>query len=173
MTPKHITWLEVGGAYKASFPQFPDSRGEFMELFRVCRQPMNDFAPIVQVSVSRTALRGTIRGLHGQTFMAKLVYCVAGEAFDVILDTRRESSTYGKSSIIDMKPGTLVHVPEHCVHGFQSITNCLEIVYLYSATYQPPLEFGVRYDDPFVGVEWPLPVTNISERDKSFPRWEP
>ncbi len=128
----------------------------------------------VQQNISFSKLKGTIRGLHYQ--MAphqemKYVRCTRGRIFDVIIDLRPDSPTFKQwfginLSVDDYK---VVYVPKGFAQGFQSLEDNSELTYLTSEIYTPPSEAGIRYNDPSIGIEWPLPVSMISEKDTAWP----
>ena len=117
---------------------------------------------------------GTIRGLHYQqdpALEAKLVRCTRGAIFDVVVDLRPTSPTYRAwyGTYLSADNGRMLFVPEGCAHGCQATDDMSEIHYLTSAFYSPNDVRGVRYDDPAIGIAWPLEVSEISEQDRSWP----
>ena len=132
-------------------------------------------AGIAQVSLSRSTKAGTLRGMHFQRpphQEAKLVRCVRGAIFDVVLDLRPDSpgylSSYGVR--LDHDAGRALYVPEGCAHGFQTLVDDSDMLYLISAPYAPQSADGVRWDDPAFGIEWPpCDDRTIGERDRSWP----
>jgi dTDP-4-dehydrorhamnose 3,5-epimerase len=117
---------------------------------------------------------GTIRGLHFQEapgLEAKLMRCTRGTIYDVALDLRPDSPTYGRwyGTELSAENGRMLFVPELCAHGYQTLERDTEIYYLTSAYYTPGSARGVRFDDPAFRLQWPLPVTEISEQDKNWP----
>jgi dTDP-4-dehydrorhamnose 3,5-epimerase len=152
-----------------------DSRGRFMRAW--CQREFNDhginFSP-VQANLGFSIKKGTIRGLHYQkepALEAKLVRCTRGAIFDVIVDLRSTSPTYrswyGTSLTADN--GRMLFVPEGCAHGCQATEDASEFHYLTSAFYSPNDAFGLRYDDPAIGIAWPVEVSAISDQDNSWP----
>lgn len=132
----------------------------------------------VQQSVSVTAKAGTVRGLHFQYppyGEAKLVRCVRGAIQDIILDLRQDSPTYLRSEgfRLDAENGHQLYVPPGFAHSFQTLVDDVEVTYLISAPYTPDAQGGLRYDDPELGIEWPLPVAAISPRDLAWPLIHP
>lgn len=126
----------------------------------------------VQVNHSVTIGRGSIRGLHFQRpphAEAKLVSCPVGRAFDVAVDLRRGSATYLQWVAVEIDEATSVYIPEGCAHGFQALTDEVHLIYQHSSAYARDAEGGVRFDDPAVAIGWPLPVGEVSDRDRSFP----
>jgi len=153
-----------------------DERGYFARTF--C---MRAFAErgletkFVQHSRSYSAKKGTLRGMHYQTpphAEVKVVSCVAGAIYDVIVDLRPGSPTYRKWQGFELSAenGRQLYVPAGFAHGFQTLTDGAELNYLISAFYEPGASTGVSYDDPTIAIRWPLPVTVISERDRSWGR---
>jgi len=128
----------------------------------------------VQSSISFNLVRGTLRGLHFQRpphAEAKLIRCARGAIYDVIVDLRPESRTYRQWLGLEMKAdaGEMLYVPERFAHGFQTLLPDTEVDYLISTAYAPEAAAGLRHDDPLLGINWPLAVTRISERDRSWP----
>ena len=128
----------------------------------------------VQQNVSTSAERGTIRGMHYQLpphSEVKLVRCVRGAILDVIIDLRSDSPTFMQHAAVELAAETyrMLYVPEGFAHGFQTLTDDIEVTYLVTAAYAPNAERGVRYNDPAFGIDWPLPVSSISPKDASWP----
>jgi dTDP-4-dehydrorhamnose 3,5-epimerase len=103
----------------------------------------------------------------------KLVSCTLGRAFDVAVDLRRGSPTFLKWAHVEIDEATMFYIPRGCAHGFQAYAEETHLLYLHSAFYTPEAEGGVRFDDPALGVEWPLPPQNLSDRDRDFPVLDP
>jgi dTDP-4-dehydrorhamnose 3,5-epimerase len=154
-----------------------DERGFMVETFR--RDPWAGLGvevDFVQHNHSRSA-KGTLRGLHFQTEpgQAKLVRCSRGEIFDVAVDLRRGSPTYGKweGHVLDDEAHRQLFVPAGCGHGFLVLSDVADVSYLLSSTYDPATESGIAWNDPDIGVEWPLPPDTdplLSDRDRTAPR---
>ena len=126
---------------------------------------------IVQINFSRTATVGTIRGMHYQNSPhaeMKLIRCLRGKVWDVALDLRADSNTFMKyhAEELTSENTKMMVIAEGCAHGFQVLTEDSELLYLHTNHYTPGAEGAVRYNDPAFGIEWPLGVTDISERDK-------
>jgi dTDP-4-dehydrorhamnose 3,5-epimerase len=121
---------------------------------------------------------GTIRGLHWQDERApetKLVRCTAGAVLDVVVDVRPSSPTYGRHVAVELSADnrrTLV-VPPLCAHGYQTLTDDAEVAYDIDGEYRPETAHGLRYDDPTLGIDWPIGVTAINDRDRSWPLLAP
>jgi dTDP-4-dehydrorhamnose 3,5-epimerase len=118
--------------------------------------------------------KGTVRGMHFQvepSLEAKLVRCTRGAIFDVVLDLRPESPTYGKwyGEELTAENGRMLYVPAHCAHGYQALEEHAEIYYMASAFYAPSSVRGARFDDPAFGIQWPLAVTMVSDQDRNWP----
>ncbi|RYE69001.1 MAG: dTDP-4-dehydrorhamnose 3,5-epimerase, partial [Rhizobiaceae bacterium] len=122
----------------------------------------------VQQNTSSSAEKGTLRGLHfqrGDAVEAKLVRCTRGAILDVIVDLRKGSSTYLKHEGFELSAQNhrQLYVPPGFGHSFQTLTDDIEVTYLVSAPYTPTAEWGVRFSDPLFDIQWPLPVSNISD----------
>ena len=129
---------------------------------------------IAQVNLSRSEAVGTVRGLHFQLpphSEAKLVRCLKGRVWDLAVDLRRDSDTYGHWHGIELNPeiGNAFFIPEGCAHGFQALECGSELLYLHSGAWVPDSEAGIRWDDPDLSIAWLLPVTEISDRDRCLP----
>jgi dTDP-4-dehydrorhamnose 3,5-epimerase len=128
----------------------------------------------VQANMSVSRSKGTLRGLHLQFAPhreAKLVRCVRGALYDVAVDARPESPTFGKWVGVELTAEShrMIFVPEGFAHGFQTLADDSEAHYMVSAFYAPGAEGGIRYDDPELGIAWPLPVSAMSEKDQKWP----
>jgi dTDP-4-dehydrorhamnose 3,5-epimerase len=156
-----------------------DSRGSFARNFCAREFAAHGLATeFVQHSLSRNALKGTLRGMHFQTAPhqeAKLVWCTKGAIFDVYLDLRPGSPTFLKWEGYELsgENGRQLYIPAGCAHGFQTLTDDAEIFYRISQFYAPEASTGVRFDDKAFGIEWPLPVTVMSDKDKAWPDFQP
>lgn len=152
-----------------------DDRGRFMRTW--CAQEFAEhglnFLP-VQANMGFSVHKGTIRGMHFQVapaLEAKLVRCTRGAIFDVVLDLRQESPSYGKWYGVELSAenGRMLYVPERCAHGCQTLEGRTEINYMASAFYTPKAVRGVRFDDPAFSIQWPLVATAVSEQDRNWP----
>lgn len=158
---------------------FGDERGQFARTF--CRREFGDAGlptDWVQQNASVSAVRGTVRGMHFQRAPhaeAKLVRCLRGAILDVIVDLRAASPTYGRHQGFELRAGDNreLYVPPGFAHGFQTLTDDVEVSYLVSAFYAPAAEGGVRHDDPLLAIDWPLPVTVLSAKDAGWPPLDP
>jgi dTDP-4-dehydrorhamnose 3,5-epimerase len=163
------------GAYIVELEQRSDNRGFFARTFCV-----REFAErglttrISQCNLSFNHRRGTVRGLHYQAEPAgeaKLVRCIAGAIHQVLVDMRPESSTFMRHISVELSAANrrAVYVPELFAAGLQTLTDNAEVIYQVSEFHTPEAERGMRYDDPALGIEWPLPVGDISDKDAAWP----
>jgi dTDP-4-dehydrorhamnose 3,5-epimerase len=156
-----------------------DSRGSFTRLF--CEQELTDVVNsrhIVQINYSQTTTVGAIRGLHFQFppyAEMKLVRCVKGKVWDVAVDLRQRSTTFLQwhAEILTPENNRMMVIPEGFAHGFQVLEPNSELLYLHTSFYQPAAEGGIRFDDPKLGINWPLPIVDLSTRDASHPHLVP
>lgn len=170
-----VTPLGLDGACVIDTTPRVDQRGTFSRLF--CDRELREVhhgKPIVQINHSLTLKRGALRGLHFQRSPAvegKLVRCLAGAIFDVVVDLRRGSGTFLQwhGERLSGQNARMLYIPEGCAHGFQALEANVEVLYLHTGKYSPSHEGGVRHDDPLLGIDWPLPVTDLSDRDGSHP----
>jgi dTDP-4-dehydrorhamnose 3,5-epimerase len=154
---------------------FTDHRGAFARLY--CEQELVDVIgtrKIVQINHSRTTSVGAVRGLHCQRPPAaemKLVRCLKGGVWDVAVDLRADSPTFLQwhAEELTAANGRMLVIPEGCAHGFQVLEADSELLYLHTALYTPGAEAGFAYNDPRLAIRWPLPVTDLSQRDQSHP----
>jgi dTDP-4-dehydrorhamnose 3,5-epimerase len=170
-----FTETEVVGASMIDPSPHSDERGRFMRAW--CAQEFAEhgfeFLP-VQANMAFSVQTGTVRGMHFQevpALEAKLVRCTRGAIFDVVLDLRPESASYGKWYGVKLtaENGRMLYVPERCAHGCQSLEESTEIYYMTSAFYTPSAVRGVRFDDPAFRIQWPLVATGVSEQDRNWP----
>jgi len=152
-----------------------DDRGRFMRAW--CAREFSEnglnFVP-VQANMGFSVRKGTVRGMHFQkapALEAKLVRCTRGAMLDVVLDLRPDSPTYGKwyGAELTAENGRMLFVPEGCGHGYQTLEEGTEMHYLASAYYTPSAATGMRFDDPAFNIQWPLPVTVVSDQDRNWP----
>lgn len=154
---------------------FVDDRGKFARLY--CQKELQQIGhskPILQINYSLTRQKGAIRGMHFQyppKAEIKMVKCLRGSVFDVIIDLRCGSPTFLQwyGEILSEENMRMMYIPEGFAHGFQTLKDDSELLYLHTEFYSPEYEGAVRFDDPKVGIKWPLEVTDISERDKELP----
>lgn len=163
------------GVYVIDLEPFADGRGWFARTY--CS---NEFASIghdkewVQLNHSFTRNKGAVRGMHYQLppfREIKLVRCIAGAVWDVVIDIRKDSATFLQWTAVELSAANkkMIYIPEGFAHGFQALTDDCELIYHHSNFYTPGAEGGIRYNDPAVAINWPLPLTDISERDSQHP----
>ena len=154
---------------------FSDERGCFMETYKQSEFSAHGIADLfVQSNQSRSS-RGTVRGLHFQKppqAQAKLVRALAGEIFDIVVDIRAGSPTYGKwhGTLLSSENRQMLYVPAGFAHGFCVTSEFADIFYLTSAEYAPSLEGGILWIDPDLKIDWPVSVPQLSNRDRGWPR---
>ena len=154
---------------------FKDERGLFCRT--MCRKEFSENgleADFVQQNSSRTERSGSIRGMHFQLAPHaedKLVRCIAGAIYDVIVDLRMDSKTFLKHEgfTLSAENRAMLYVPKGFAHGFQTLNDQAEVSYLVTSYYAPQFERGLRFDDAILGIEWPMPVADLSEKDAAWP----
>ena len=169
-TPTSLT-----GSFVIDLQPFTDERGWFARFF--CEkefQQIGHSKPWVQLNHSFTNTKGTLRGMHFQVppyREIKMVRCIAGAVFDVIIDIRSGSNTFLQWFGTELSAANkkMLYIPEGFAHGFQCLTDDCELIYHHSEFYIPNAEGGIRYDDPAVGIQWPLPAQMLSVRDQQHP----
>jgi dTDP-4-dehydrorhamnose 3,5-epimerase len=169
-----FTETELAGAFTVDLAPHEDSRGFFGRLF--CQQEFaaHGLKPLVaQANLGSNRRRGTLRGMHFQFPPAsetKYVRCVRGAVLDIIVDLRPESPTYLRHVAVELSARNQrgIYIPERFAHGYQTLEDETDTIYLVGEFYTPGVEGGLRYDDPGLGLSWPLPVEVISEKDKSW-----
>lgn len=167
---------KIKGVYVIEPELRSDERGYFTRMF--CQNEfMNagiDFS-VLQVSHALSVKKGTVRGLHfqkGPVAEQKIVQCARGAIYDVVVDLRKDSLTYGKWMTEELTEENKkeIYIPKGCAHGFQTLVDNSEILYLMSALYTPEYYTGVRWDDPLLNIAWPAAETRIiSEQDRNWP----
>ena len=148
-----------------------DSRGSFARFF--CNEKLSCLLgerQIVQINHSVTTKKGIVRGMHFQyppAMETKVVRCLKGAIFDVAVDLRRDSSTFLKwhAEVLSAENANAMVIPEGFAHGFQALEDETEMLYLHTAHYDSTLEDGLRFDDPIIGINWPLKAQGLSDRD--------
>jgi len=169
-----FTPTKLAGAYVIEPQPHADSRGLFARTFCANEFRAQGLVDVfVQCNTSWNVSKGTLRGLHFQlspSSEVKLVRCTAGALWDVIVDLRPQSATYLQHVAIELTAGNrlALYIPEMFAHGFQTLEEGTEVFYQISQFYAPKLARGIRYDDPKIGIKWPLPVTSISDLDLNW-----
>lgn len=176
MNSLNVLELEIGGLFEVTRRVHVDSRGEFARLYGV-----DDLAheiwpwSIGQINLSRTKKRGTIRGIHFQvapSTEAKLVSCVRGRVWDIAVDLRSSSKTFLKYLGLELsaaKANALL-IPPGFGHGFQALEDETELIYVHSSSYDASSESGISPFDKTINIDWPLDVSEVSQRDSRLPQ---
>lgn len=170
-----VTPLRIAGVCAVQRHRMGDTRGSLTRLF--CTRELADAGwvwPIAQINHSHTRLAGTVRGLHYQRpphVEAKLVICLRGRAWDVALDLRAGSPTFLQwcAQEISAENQVALLIPPGCAHGFQTLSDDVELLYLHSAPYDPQVDSGVHPQDRRAGIEWPEPIAVMSDKDAGRP----
>jgi dTDP-4-dehydrorhamnose 3,5-epimerase len=170
-----FTSLPLSGAYLISLEPRVDGRGSFARTY--CSQEFADHGmnfEIKQTNICYNNEAGIVRGMHFQRAPhaeTKLVRCIRGSIFDVIVDLREDSTTFGQVYCVELTEanGLLLVVPEGFAHGYQVLEAGSTVSYMVSSEYSPHAEAGLRYDDPALNIKWPLPVGDVSEKDARWP----
>jgi dTDP-4-dehydrorhamnose 3,5-epimerase len=166
--------LDIAGAYRIEPEPVEDERGYFARWYDAEEFVSRGLEPVdAQGAVSHNINRGTLRGLHfipeadGE---AKLVRCIRGRIFDVIVDLRPRSNTFGKWAGFELSAQSYaaLYTPRGCAHGFITLEDNADIAYQFSMPYRPGIETGVRWDDPDIGIDWPADPAVMSDRDKQL-----
>jgi len=169
---------KLAGVFEVQIERHFDERGSFARCW--CAQEFEArglLSKVVQCNISGNPRKGTLRGVHyqrppfGET---KVVRCTAGAIYDVALDLRKGSSTFGQwfGTILSAKNKLSIYVPEGCAHGFLTLEDETEVFYQMSEFYSPDAAQGVRWNDPAFQIRWPEKVEIISERDRTYPDFE-
>ena len=149
-----------------------DARGTFSETFRQSAFRARGIGPFVQDNAA-TSSRGVLRGLHFQRSphqQGKLLRVAAGEVFDVAVDLRAAGDGFGRWISLTLRGGgPMLYVPEGFAHGYQVLTDQATVEYKVTTEYAPESEGGLRWDDPKLEIEWPLPISGLSSRDSEWP----
>jgi dTDP-4-dehydrorhamnose 3,5-epimerase len=170
--------LRLAGAFRISLQKVEDERGFFARSW--CHDEFTAHglnASLAQSNISFNKVKGTLRGMHFQAAPhaeAKLMRCTYGSIYDVMVDMRPESPTYLQwfGAELTQDNREMLYVPEGFAHGFQTLTDNTEVTYHVTEFYTPGAEGGVRYNDPAIGIAWPLPVDVISAKDANWPLLE-
>jgi dTDP-4-dehydrorhamnose 3,5-epimerase len=169
----------VNGSFLVDLQKHGDERGFFARFY--CDQ---EFARaglenrFVQINTSQSSKAGTLRGLHYQadpSAEVKLVRCIRGAVWDVVVDLRGDSPTFRKwfGAELNEENRTMMYVPKGCAHAILTLVDNAEVLYLVSEFYAPLTERGIRWDDKFFGIVWPVPPSEISLKDRSWPDFKP
>ncbi len=170
-----FTETPLKGSYVVDLDPFQDERGWFARTY--CKKEFDSIGHTkewVQLNHSFTKKKGTIRGMHYQLppySEIKLVRCISGSVYDVIIDLRKGSSTFLNFFEVELSSinRKMLYIPEGFAHGFQTLADDSELLYHHSQFYLPGVEGGIKYNEPKINIQWPLPVGSISSRDISHP----
>ena len=170
-----FTETKLNGAYVVEVERLNDTRGSFFRSF--CKddfREINHSKEFVQFNHSVNILKGTIRGMHYQSppySEVKLIMCKKGRVHDVLIDLRKNSRTFLNWISVELsaEQSNMIYVPEGIAHGFQTLEDDCELLYYHTSAYNLKAEGGIRYNDAKLNIKWPINVTNISDRDKSYP----
>lgn len=163
----------INGCAFYPFIDFDDNRGTFRKLYPTLEVNSNSTFDIKQINLSKNRYSGTIRGLHFQLepfCESKVITCLKGSMFDVVLDLRPDSPTFGKwkSFYINPSSGSLL-VPSMVAHGFQTLEADTDVLYFHNQDYVSTSSAGINPLDVYLSIDWPLKVSEISEQDQGFP----
>jgi dTDP-4-dehydrorhamnose 3,5-epimerase len=173
-----FTKTPIKDAYIVNLETIEDDRGFFARLF--CQKEFKEKKLInnfVQINDSFTKKKGTIRGMHYQKKPkqeVKIVRCISGKIFDVIIDLRKTSQTYLNWYGLELSSQNkkMLYVPNGCAHGFLTLSNNCEVFYLVSQEYSPKHEMGLRFDDPKINIKWPLKILYGSDKDMNWEKYK-
>ena len=166
---------KLSGAFVIDLERHEDDRGFFARAFCQHEFQEHGLEPVIaQANVAFNRRKGTVRGMHFQYPPAaetKLVRCTRGAILDIIVDLRPESPTYLQHVSVQLDEDNMraLYVPERFAHGYQALSDKTDTSYQVGEFYTPGTEGGLRYDDPALGIGWPLPVSMVSEKDTSWP----
>jgi dTDP-4-dehydrorhamnose 3,5-epimerase len=174
-----FTETALPGVYLIALEPIEDERGFFARTYCQDEFQRHGLNPaIAQCSVSHNRRAGTLRGMHYQAapkMEAKLVRCIRGALYDVVVDVRPESPTYGRWIGVELTAtnGRQLYIPEGCAHGFQTLEDDTDVYYQISEFYHPECSRGIRWNDPAIRIEWPAGTRTISPRDQQYPDFQP
>lgn len=166
---------KLAGSFVINIEPFSDERGWFARTF-----DKDEFSKIgftkewVQLNHSFTNKKGSIRGMHYQLppfGEIKLVRCIAGAVFDVIIDLRKGSETFLQWFGVELSAENknMIYIPQGFAHGFQTLTDNCELIYHHSQYYKAGVEAGIKYNDEMINIKWPQEITTVSDRDYEHP----
>lgn len=170
-----FTETKIKGLYIIDFELKKDKRGFFFEAFTKGELTKKGlYFNIVRIGQSMTNKKGIIRGMHFQASPKaeiKIVQCLKGKIYDVAVDLRKNSSSYGAwvAVVLTEKDKKMFYIPKGFAHGFETLTNNCEVQYFVSEVYSPEDASGVRFNDPFLNIVWPIKSPHLLKRDKNWP----
>ena len=165
--------FSIEGVCSFQLPFFEDNRGAFQKLFSsAIEAEFGQKITIEQINFSFNKLNGTVRGMHYQEppfSEVKIVSCIKGEIRDIVVDIRAGSPTFLQHQMVPLstKGDNVVIIPEGCAHGFQTMADDTSLLYLHSQKYVPDNEGAISFNDPRLGIQLPISITTISERDRN------
>lgn len=170
-----FTPTTLAGSFVIDLQPFSDERGWFARFY--CEKEFEQIGHTkkwVQLNHSTTYSKGSIRGMHYQLppfREIKMVRCIAGAVYDVIIDIRKDSATFLQWFGTELSAANkrMLYIPEGFAHGFQCLTDNCELIYHHSEFYTPNAEGGIRFNDPAIPIQWPLPAGTLSARDAGHP----
>lgn len=166
--------LSIKGAFLIELEKIEDERGFFARSWdKEIFEEMGLDSNTLQCNISFNKKRGTIRGMHFQKYPyeeTKIVRCTKGKAYEVLIDIRENSESFHKWTFVEMSEEKLelLYVPKGFALGFQTLSDNTELFYQMSECFRPESSGGIKWDDPKIGIKWPLDCTVISNKDKSF-----
>ena len=161
------------GLWKIKRNPISDHRGSLSRLF--CENDFKEFGlekKFVQINHTKTTKMGAVRGLHYQNYPyteAKFVSCIEGKVFDIVVDLRKDSKTFlnWHSEILSAENNISMYIPEGFAHGFQALSKDCSLIYMHTNFFSPEYEDGVNALDPILAINWPIKISDISERDSN------
>lgn len=175
----HFIKTPLKDAFIIDLDKKGDDRGFFARFFCTNEFKAHNLDDhFVQVNNSLSAQKGTLRGMHYQLHPkaeSKLVRCVKGALYDVIIDLRKDSPTFGQhyGHELTAENRSMMYVPKGFGHGFITLTDDTEALYLVSEFYSPELERGIRWNDPYFNIQWPIKPVTVSQKDEQHPDFNP
>lgn len=167
----NVSSTQLDGLFVIEPNKFTDDRGSFSRVY--CEEELKDISNITikQINHSITKHKGTVRGMHFQyepNAEVKMVKCIKGKVFDVVVDIREKSSTFLESFSVKLTDENqkMIYIPKGFAHGFQTLEDDTELLYMHSTIYTPTNEGALNVKDPMLNIKWPLDIINLSKRDE-------
>jgi len=165
---------DISGVFEVKIEPHNDERGFFSRIW--CKKEFEQYnleTEIVQCNIAYNKKKGIVRGMHyqkGENAEVKVVSCISGSVYDVVIDLRKNSATFGKwlGCKLSADEHNALYIPKGFAHGYQTLTQDATLSYMVSSFYAPDSEDGVRYNDPKFAIKWPLQITGVSEKDKKW-----
>ena len=171
----HIKKYDIEGLFLIEHNNFSDNRGIFDKFYSSSTfDKYIKNKKIRQINFSKTAKKNTIRGMHYQKTPHaefKIIKCVKGKVYDVVVDIRKNSKTFLKHQpiLLNAEKNNILIIPSKCAHGYQALTNNCELLYMHTAEYFAHLSVGLFHKDPLLNIKWPFNGINLSDHDKKWP----